>query len=251
MSVSISSSRWLSALIALSFILILAIAQSQAAVNTSERLARGVLVAVDKATLSSQLAARVISLPKKMGESFKKGETLVKLDCRLYTAQTEKIAAQVEVAKIRLDNTRQLNQLQSVGTLEVAIAETELKKVKAEWRIAKLNVERCHIKAPFDGYVEQIEIHNFEAVELQQPLLTIVDKQQLEADIIVPAKWITWLTLDKKLSLQVDETNERLEAILSFIGPSIDPTSQTLQIRARISKVPNKVLPGMSVIAEF
>lgn len=220
-------------------------------VLAADKQARGVLVALDKATLSSELAARVTTLPKKMGESFKKGDTLIGLDCRLFEAQLEKVAAEDKVAQVRLDNVKQLNQLRSVGTLDVAIAEAEQQKTKAEHKIARLNVDRCQIKAPFDGYIEQLEIHNHETVQPQQALLSIVSRDRLEADIIVPAEWMKWLAVNKKLSLQVDETEQRLDAILTYIGPSVDPTSQTLQIRARINKVPDKVLPGMSVVAEF
>lgn len=213
--------------------------------------ARGVLVAVEKATLSSELAARVVTISKKMGEPFKKGELLIGLDCRLFEAQLDKVTAEKKVATVRLDNTKQMNQLRSVGVLDVVIAEAELEKTSAEHKIAQLNVDRCQIKAPFDGYVAQLDIHSFEAVKPQQPLLSIVSKTYLEADIIVPASWMSLLSADTALSLIVDEIEQRLDATLAYIGPSVDPTSQTLQIRARINHVPDKVLPGMSVIAEF
>ena len=213
--------------------------------------ARGLLVATHSATLSSELAALVVELPKKMGESFKKGDTLVALDCRLFDAQQEKVSAEVKVAQIRLENTKQLNQLRSIGTLEVAIAESELQKVMAEQRIAQLNVERCNIKAPFDGVVEQVDIHRFEVVQQQQALLKVVGRAQLEADIIVPAEWMAWLKAGKKLQLEAEETQHTLQAFVSHIGPSVDPTSQTVQIRATIKSVPPSILPGMSVLAVF
>jgi membrane fusion protein, multidrug efflux system len=213
--------------------------------------ARGLLVSPYRATLSSELAARVVQLPKKMGESFKRGDTLVALDCRLFDAQQEKVSAEVKVAQIRLENTRQLNKLRSIGTLDVAIAESELQKVMAEQRIAQLNVERCDIKAPFDGAVEQLDIHPFEVVQQQQALLKIVGKASLEADIIVPAEWMSWLKTGLSVRLQVEETQQVLQAFVSHIGPSVDPTSQTVQIRATIKEIPEKVLPGMSVLAMF
>ncbi|NLQ17933.1 efflux RND transporter periplasmic adaptor subunit [Marinomonas sp. M1K-6] len=213
--------------------------------------ARGLLVATHQATLSSELAARVIALPKKMGESFQQGDTLVALDCRLFEAQHEKVGAEVKVAQIRLENSKQLNQLRSIGTLEVAIAESELQKIAAEQRIAQLNVERCDIKAPFDGAVEQLDIHRFEVVQQQQALMKIVGRTQLEADIIVPAEWMAWLKVGKKLQLQAEETQHTLQALVSHISPSVDPTSQTVQIRATIKNVPASILPGMSVLAIF
>lgn len=222
---------------------------SQLAAQTTH--ARGLLVATHKATLSSELAARVVELPKKMGEPFKQGDTLVALDCRLFEAQQDKVSAEVKVAQIRLENTKQLNQLRSIGTLEVAIAESELQKIIAEQRIAQLNVERCEIKAPFDGAVEQLDISPFEVVQQQQALLKIVGVNRLDADIIVPAEWLSWLEVGTVVQLTVEETGQSLQGKLSHIGPSIDPTSQTLQLKAEVKIVPEKVLPGMSVVAQF
>lgn len=213
--------------------------------------ARGILTATNKATLSTELSARVIAVPKKMGESFEQGDSLIRLDCRLFEAQLEKVDAETKVAQARLDNTQQLNRLNSIGTLEVTIAQAELQKAQAERTMAQFNVERCDIKAPFDGVVEQLDSHTFEVVQQQQALMKIVGLNRLEADIIVPAQWMAWLTINKAITLQVEETQQRLQAVVSHIGPSVDPTSQTVQIRATIKTVPAKVLPGMSVVAVF
>jgi membrane fusion protein, multidrug efflux system len=217
----------------------------------AEERARGILVASHKASLSSELAAKVIAVPKKMGESFHKGDLLIQLDCRLYNAQLEKVEAEAKMALAKLENVQQLNRLNSIGTLDVVIAEADLQKVQAERTMARLNVERCNIKAPFAGSIEQLDVQPFEVVQQQQALMKIVGLERLEADIIVPAQWMTWLTINKTIVLQVEETQQRLPAVVSHIGPSVDPTSQTVQIRATIKDVPSKVLPGMSVVAEF
>jgi len=186
-----------------------------------------------------------------MGESFLQGDSLIRLDCRLFEAQLEKVDAEGKVAQIKLDNSKQLNRLNSIGTLEVAIAQADLQKVAAERTMAQLNVERCDIKAPFDGAVEQLDIQPFEVVQQQQAMMKVVDRKRLEADIIVPAQWMKWLIKNQPITLQVEETNHSIQAIVTYIGPSVDPTSQTLQIRAKIEEVPEMVLPGMSVVALF
>lgn len=224
---------------------------ARAAQDSTQDSARGILVAVHQATLSSELAAKVIALPKQMGESFKKGAILVQLDCRLFNAQLKKVEAQEKVARAKLENAQQLNRLNSIGTLDLTIAEADLQKVQAERTITQLNVSRCNIKAPFNGRVEQMDIHPFEVVQQRQALMKIVGRERLEADIIVPAQWMEWLTINKTIILQVEETNQSLTAVIRHIGPSVDPTSQTVQIRATIKNVPDKVLPGMSVVAKF
>lgn len=220
-------------------------------VFAAEQRARGMLVASSKATLSSELAAKVISVPKRAGESFKKGEPLIRLDCRLFIAQRDKVQSEVMVAQLKLENAQQLRELNSIGSLDVAIAQAETEKIEAERVMAQLNVDRCDIKAPFSGVVEQVDVHAHEIVQQQQALMKIVSLNSLEAEIIVAAQWMTWLEVGKSIVLHVEESQQKLEAVISHIGPSVDPTSQTIQIRAQIKKVPAKVLPGMSVVAEF
>lgn len=213
--------------------------------------ARGILVAIHQATLSSELAAKVVTVSKSMGESFKKGDLLIQLDCRLFNAQLDKVSAEEKAAQAKLENSQQLNRLNSIGTLDVMIAESDFQKVQAERLMAQLNVERCGITAPFDGHVEQLDIHPFEVVQQQQELMKVVGREPLEANIIVPAGWLVWLTKSQSVDLKVEETQQVLHAVISHIGPSVDPTSQTIQIRTTIKEVPSTVLPGMSVVAEF
>ncbi len=223
----------------------------QTSAHAEEQRARGMLVASSKATLSSELAAKVIAVPKKVGESFKKGDPLIRLDCRLFKAQRDKVQSEVLVAQLKLENAQQLSKLNSIGTLDVAIAQAETEKIEAERIMAQLNVERCDIKAPFQGVVEQVDVHTHEIVQQQQALMKIVSLNSLEAEIIVSAHWMSWLEVGKAIVLHVEESQQQLEAVISHIGPSVDPTSQTIQIRAEIKKVPAKVLPGMSVVAIF
>ena len=69
--------------------------------------------------------------------------------------------------------------------------------------------------------LEQVDIHRFEVVQQQQALLKVVGRAQLEADIIVPAEWMAWLKVGKKLQLQAEETQHtfyrRLLAILALV----------------------------------
>ena len=84
----------------------------------------------------------------------------------------------------------------------------------------------------------------------QQPLIEIVGTNRLEADIIVPAKWISWLTVGTKLTLTLDETGKQIASQISYISPAIDPVSQTLQLRASLNNMQG-VMPGMSATAKL
>lgn len=218
--------------------------------HAEEYKARAVIKALDRAVLSGELAARVNQLPKRVGDSFREGELLIGLDCSLYEAQAAKVAAENKAARVKLDNARQLNELRSIGSLDVALAQSEYAQTQAELRIARLNTERCSIKAPYAGKVVTVLVNRHENIRQQQELLEIVADQRLEAEVVVPATWLTWLQPELPLTLALDETGARVEATLAAISPAIDPVSQTLLLRARLAQ-PSGMMPGMSATAYF
>jgi RND family efflux transporter MFP subunit len=212
--------------------------------------ARAVIKALDRAVLSGELAAKVKRLPVRPGESFVKGATLVELDCDLYQAQADKVSAEVRAARIKRDNATELSTLNAIGQLDVALAQSEYAQALAELHIARLNTERCTIKAPWDGKVIGLHINAHENVRQQQELIEIVSDLTLEAEVVVPAAWLNWLKPEQSISLRVDDREHPVAAVVSAIIPAIDTVSQTVLLRATITQE-SELIPGMSATAVF
>jgi membrane fusion protein, multidrug efflux system len=214
------------------------------------RQARAVLKAMDRAVLSAELAAKVVKLPLRTGERFKKGDLLVGLDCDLYRAQAQKVAAEHKAAGLKLENVRQLDSLGSIGALDVSLAQATRAQTAAELRIARLNTARCQIRAPYDGRVVTLLVNRFENVRQQQELIEIVNDSRLEAEVVVPSSWLAWLKTGQPISLQMDDTGTRIPAAVANFSPAIDTVSQTLVVRAQLHG-DGSLVPGMSATAEF
>lgn len=212
--------------------------------------ARAVVKSLDRAVLSGELAAKILSLPKRPGDHFNKADLLVSLDCKLYQAQTEKVAAENRAAKIKMQNTEQLNKLHSIGALDVAMAYSEYEQTAAMLKIARLNTSRCEIHAPFSGRVVALYVNQHENVSPQQQLIEIVADQHLELEIVVPATWLRWLTTGAQFSATIDETGRTHKATVVTLNPVIDPVSQTIIARAQVDNC-DTLIPGMSATAVF
>jgi len=213
--------------------------------------ARAVVKAVDRAVLSGELAAKVEKLPLRVGEKFSKGELLVGLDCGLYRAQAEKVAAEHEAAGYKLENARQLDRLGSIGALDVSLAQAQRAQTGAALRIARLNTKRCQIRAPYDGQVVSVLVNRHEYIRQQQELIEIVDDSRLEAEVVVPSGWLAWLKSGQPLTLFFEDTGRRVAAEVTALSPAIDTISQTLLVRARVTGDTRSLVPGMSAMAEF
>ena len=159
--------------------------------NAEVRESRALVVASQEAILSSELAARIENIAVKEMQRFKKGDLLIQFDCSLYEAQKDVVSANANSALIKLKSDEQMLQMRSIGKYELELSISEYEKAKSELRIAELNVERCQIKAPFDGAVEEVVVNTFETIQPQVELMKIIQTEVLELEMVVSSEWIS------------------------------------------------------------
>lgn len=213
--------------------------------------ARAVILSVDRTILSSEIAGEIIELSKSEGDSFKKGDTLIKIDCSVYKAQKRKIEVEKEISKLQLEKNKKLDTFGSIGTFEIQISQENYNKQQAENDIAAINVSRCSIQAPFDGRVASKKVSKHQSIKPQDELLEIVSPDNLEAKVVVPSSWLIWLKRGMEFDLMIDETKTKIKAQVVQLDSVIDPTSQSLSIRAKLIKPFENIIPGMSATAIF
>jgi RND family efflux transporter MFP subunit len=209
------------------------------------------LVPRDQVDLSSEIAAKIASLPFRDGDSFNAGQTLVSLDCALYTAQLRKAQAEADAARELWQVDQRLAQLHSVGELEVVQADAKMKASAAEVAYVQATVNKCSISAPFDGRVLKRTSAPQQFAEAGKPLLTIVDTSHLELKMIVPSKWLPELKRGHPLTVQIAEVGKSYPARIARIGARVDPVTQTVDVTAALTGNVPELLPGMSGWATF
>ncbi len=215
-------------------------------VHSQDMESRALVVASQEAVLSSELAARIENIAVKEMQRFKKGDLLIQFDCSLYEAQKDVVSANANGALIKLKSDEQMLQMRSIGKYELELSISEYEKAKSELRIAELNVERCKIKAPFDGAVEEVVVNTFETIQPQVELMKIIQTDILELEMVVSSEWISWLTIGHPIKVYIDEIQKEFNASISGIGANVDPVSQTIQLKGTITDASPALLPGMS-----
>ena len=217
--------------------------------TTSE--VRGVLRARAQAVLASELSGRVTEIPFTEGQAFNKGDVLVRFDCSAYQAQANASGAAVRAAREELRNKQQLAALNSIGRFEVSLAEARQAQAQAESQVYQVQVQRCQVKAPFDGQVVARRVQAHESVASGAPLLEIVDNRSLEIHLLVPSRWLGKLKPEQSFSFVPDETGKPIEAVIKRLGARIDEGSQTLLLIAGVPANTPGLLAGMSGTAQF
>jgi RND family efflux transporter MFP subunit len=226
-------------------------APSAAATPADDNRIRIQFVARDEVEISSEIGAKIATLPLRDGDSFHAGQTLVSLDCSLFTAQLHKAQAEAEAARELLSVDQRLAQLHSLGELEVAQADAKAKGSTAEVSYMQTTVQKCIIAAPFDGRVTKRTASPQQFVQAGKPLLTVIDTGHLELKMIAPSKWLAWLKSGSTLSVRVDEVGKTYPARVARIGARVDPVTQTVDVTAALVHGVPELLPGMSGWATF
>ena len=213
---------------------------------SQDKESRALVVASQEAILSSELAARIENIAVKEMQRFNKGDLLIQFDCSLYEAQKDVVSANSNSALIKLKSDEQMLQMRSIGKYELELSISEYEKAKSELRIAELNVERCQIKAPFDGAVEEVIVNTYETIQPQVELMKIIQTDILELEMVVSSEWVSWLKIGHPIKVYIDEIQKEFNASISGIGANVDAVSQTIQLKGTITDSSPALLPGMS-----
>jgi RND family efflux transporter MFP subunit len=211
---------------------------------------RVVVQALQQATLSAEIAARITYLRLRDGDQFKKDDVLVAFDCDIFEAQSDKVTAELRAANVKLENDRELERNRSIGALEVQLSEVAVQRAQAEMRMAQINTERCVIKAPWPGRVVLRRAQELEVAKLHQEVLSIVSTEAMEVMAVVPGQWVRTLKPGQTFEVRIDETGTRHTAEIVALGSQVDAVSQTISLRGRIAR-DLKLLPGMTGTAIF
>ena len=212
---------------------------------------RGLLKAKARSDLSVQIAARVTKIHKREGEAFRYKEVLLEFDCGLLEAEWRAANAAYKAKELKARSKKRLLGYQAAGRLDAAIAMAEAEQAAAVARQARLRVQQCKVRAPYDGWVVARHVDVYETPQAGGKLITVVRRGPLEVEIIVPTAWLKWLRKGQPFIFEVDGLGEKLRGRITRIGAVVDQVSQTIRVYGEVGTPPPIVRPGMTGKVSF
>jgi membrane fusion protein, multidrug efflux system len=212
---------------------------------------RGLIKPVEKAVISSEIAAKINDIPFKSGDRFKKGDLLVDFDCSFYRADLASAEATYQSKQNIFKNNKELLALNAMSEIDVSISESEMQVARADRTMRAIRVGQCKIKAPYNGRIIEVAVNEHETVPADKEILSILNDSELEIELIVPSNWLTWISIGETFTFLIDETGKALNAKVIKTGAVVDPVSQTIKLTGKFEEELSGVLSGMSGTAQF
>jgi len=217
----------------------------------SERSTRILLLPRYKATLSSQINAKLVRFPFELGQRFKKDARLAKFDCDILRQELNKANAELEIVQAKHSSNKKMKEYQSISELEIAVSAAEVKKAKAEVGIVNARNRYCSIRAPYAGIIVKKHVNLSENVSKGQTIVDIISYGKPRVQMFIPSSWSKWLKSDYNFTIKIDETNKDYKAKVLRVVGQINPVSQTIEVEAEVTSESSQLFSGMSGTAYF
>ena len=132
------------------------------------------------------------------------------------------------------------------GKLEKESAEAQLQFAAANMEIAKLQLDACRITAPFNGRLSKKVVQDYEYVRAGQPMIEIIDDEQLLAVMYLPSSLRKSIDRNMELKVRIDETGTVHFGKIYEISAQIDPRSRTFEVKVLLDNHARKLTAGMA-----
>ena len=214
--------------------------------------------------LVSEVSGKVVSVAESfdVGQIFAKGDVLLKIDARDYELALAQARSQVAQAQLRLqmevkeaDVVRRewqlLNQGEPTGLQarepQLASARAALEAALAAEEAAKRNLDRCEIRAPFDGMVARAGVRPGQFAALATPLGELFATDVAEVRLPLIASDLSFIDLPRpgakvalgqapKVTLSVRAGDRRTEWLGHIVRSeeTVDPMNRMVYVVAQV-----------------
>ena len=207
----------------------------------------GTLFAKDEATLGAEVEGKVDRTLVDFGDRVKAGQELALIDTASYEARARQAAANVAKAKATAANAeKELKRIGELGAIasqsdrdkanaEAEQARAEVQSIEAAEAIAQLNLQRSHVKAPFDAAVAERIASAGDFKLVGEPLFRVVNDGVLKYIVQAPERYAGLVQKGQPVVFTVDAyPGELFEGKVFLISPQVNTTTRAFGLGALV-----------------
>ena len=112
--------------------------------------------------------------------------------------------------------------------------------LESEATVAELNVQRCTIRSPLDGYIQNVDIEPGERVSPGQRVARVVNLRRIEVPLQLPSSARPSLALgDQVLLIARSEAQQQWQGQVRRIAPEDDSSTRTMAVYVEVEQDPH------------
>jgi membrane fusion protein, multidrug efflux system len=179
------------------------------------------------------------------GDQVAKGQVLAQIDNSVIQRSVESMKSQLELATSVYERQKNLWD-QKIGT-EVQYLQAKTNKESLEKQLASVQeqIEMTKIKAPVSGTVDEVTVKVGENIAPGMPAVRVVNTNDLKLQANISEAYVTDIKKGNKVIVSIPELKKDIEAVVTFVGRTIDPLSRTFNVEVKLPSERN-LRPNMT-----
>ena len=206
----------------------------------------GTLLSNEAVTVSSEIPGRLKEIHFEEGTAVEKGAPLFSLDDSVYRAQLADAEAKLKLAEQTHQRTTQLFKNKYATAQSADEATSNLAVSTASVELARVQLDKTRIVAPFAGIVGLRRVSAGEYITAGQALVNLEAIDPIKADFRVPERFLPAIRVGQSIRIKVDAfPDETFEGRVYAIDPRLDVAGRSLLVRAVVPNSDQRLRPGL------
>ncbi|AKQ69588.1 Membrane fusion protein of RND family multidrug efflux pump [Myxococcus hansupus] len=220
----------------------------------------GNLQARTAAAVRAEVGGTILDINAQQGQVVKKGEELARIeDATLKdqliaaTAAVRTARSALQVSEAELERSAKLSKAGVVtqrdferAQLTLEQAKGQLAEARSRQALAKEQLARARVVAPFAGVVSERQASAGDVVQPSAPLFTVVDPRTLRLEASVPAAQLEQVRVETPVEFHVTGYGDRsFRGVVERINPVVDPATGQVRIYVAIPNTDLQLLAGL------
>jgi membrane fusion protein (multidrug efflux system) len=193
----------------------------------------GTVEANEQVELRSETAGNITGIYFTEGGHVEKGQLLVKVYDKDLQASLKQIQVQILLAEQTEYRNKVLYSKEAISKEEYDISLTSLNSYKAQADLAKAQIAKTEVRAPFSGTIGLRNISPGGYLSPQGSIATLVNIDPAKITFSIPERYLGLVHVNSKINFTVESSLQKFTATVYAIEPNIEVNSRSITLRAK------------------
>jgi membrane fusion protein (multidrug efflux system) len=229
--------------------------------------ASGSVVARRISHIGAEVSGRIVRIDVSEGDRVEAGAPLFEVDPEPYAIALRQAEAVLDVAQaergqgeadlrraktLRRQNVLAVQEIERLTTT-LAVAQARARQATEAAALARHNLERTQVKAPFAGSIAERLVDEGTTALVQPQTIVVVlhETANLEAHAAIPESQMPLVTLDDRAVIRIEGIPDPITSRVAAVSDTIDPLTRTYLVKIPIANPDHRIKAGVFAHVEL
>ena len=186
------------------------------------------------------------------GRHVKQGDLIARIDTSDYENTINSITAAYNLASINLKRFSGLHEQEIISQSEIDKIKAEVQSLEADLAIAKVQLERCFIKASISGIVNELPAKKGLYLAVGDPVATVLDIERIKVNVGIPESDVDAVRKINEFEITIEALgNKEITGTKYFLAVAPESLAQVYRLELEVENKSEEILPGMFARVEI